>query len=230
MRPALAAARGTRRCGAQPRRRLHQAGPGARYAMSVLLRPVSDAHPVTAAQHALVQPCAGPGDLRFTGRLALAGPAGPDGVDAQVGCHGRRTAVKCPVQERFIVAELLRWRGQPVVFQPPAFDRQRFTERGPGLVAAVPAGDPARLGDQPGVAVVLRAEVIGLRAPVLLAEPFDPAGDLRAAVRIAAGTAHYRPAVELGRDEHMREVARPSGRRADSLREPGEAAPLPSSP
>jgi len=32
LRPALATARGARRCGTRPRRRLHQAEPGARYA------------------------------------------------------------------------------------------------------------------------------------------------------------------------------------------------------
>src|SRR6266702_6162023 len=38
LRPALATARGARRCGTQPRRRLHQAEPGARYTGRPLAR------------------------------------------------------------------------------------------------------------------------------------------------------------------------------------------------
>src|SRR6266567_312642 len=105
-------------------------------AMSGLLRSGSDAYHVTAAQRALVPSCVSSRDQRLSIHLDLFRPAGPDGVDAQVGGHGRRTAVKRPVRERLVTVELFRRSGQPVVFQPPAFDRQQLTERGPGLAAA----------------------------------------------------------------------------------------------
>jgi hypothetical protein len=95
-----------------------------------------------------------------------------------------------------------------MAFQPPAFDRQWLTERNPGLAAAVPADNCARLGGQPGIAVVLGPEEVGLRPPVLPAELLGPANDLRA-VRVAAETADHRPAVELRRDEHVRKVLPP---------------------
>ena len=148
-------------------------------------------------------------------RSAPVPPPGPDPasrprrVDAQVGCHGGCTAVQRPVRERLVTVEPFRRYGQPMVLQPPAFDRQRLSERGPRLAATVPAGDRACFGDQPGIAVVLRAEEVGLRLPVQPAEPSHLVGDLLA-VRVAAGPRNC-PAVDLGRDKHMREASRRSG-------------------
>jgi hypothetical protein len=75
----------------------------------------SDAHHVAVAQRALVPSCVGPRDQRMPAYLNLVRPAGPDGVDAQVGCHGRRTAIQRPARERLVVAKLLGRRGQPVM-------------------------------------------------------------------------------------------------------------------